>query len=590
MSDDHPEMLLRSKFLTYHQQHGEVFAYHNYFGYLLGMSRDLVDLLEFHTIQLRTHEEVVERFGDQFEKEQLDEFITVFKLFSCLIDSELAEERSLWVMVPARSRWVVFHQPSPDQLSFWRTGPDDESVAEPTEPWAARLWAAVDGETKLEDIMATLWEDPSLAQIESPRKHVIRTLTGWVHHSRQYLKFAKAPLSKYGKEHQWPSYLRSTMPYPVWIPGRDPEPVNPLEAVATPINPPHEYYESEVSDAEEQFRNVETTLSHLFRSASPLLEGRSYSERVADSLIERGMLTDQTRVVVEVGAGMGHFAAGVLGRLRERDPAVFEQISYRIVDLSPTLREQQAALLAERGLADKVTWTAANAEELELEDDSVDLLLSNEVIGDFTTVKLTRKLLGLDQSMDPKEAMASWSEKTAEMLGESGRLLRTYELMVRDAPDEFYFNVGALRFLERAHRMLRPGGAAFITEYGDLTKYPIASTQLDHIEFSIQFGHLAQLLRGLGAKVEVEYVQDLIKLDRNARTLATTRTYYKSLRAMLASFGMELDKQAWSMDMFIALLDVRVQLGHIGDVRFEIVDERCMGLSPHEFKALLIRK
>ena len=590
MAKEPAEMLLRSKHLCYFQQHGEIFAFHNLFGYLLSMSADLVDLLEFHHSDLRTREEVDAEFGEHFDKEQLDEFMTVFRLFSCLIDSELGEERSLWSMVPVRVRWVVFHQPSERQLTFWRTDRAGASSADPVAPWAARLWSMTNGERKLRDLYDDVKDDPSLAEFSNPEQHVLDTLAEWVHHERQYLKFAKAPLSKYGKEHQWPSYLRSTMPFAPWRPGVDPVPTNALEPVGVPLAPPHGYYESGVADPEKQFHEVETTLSHLLREPHVLLGGKSYSDRVVEALVKRGHLGAETHDVLEIGAGVGHFAAGFLARVREDHPEVFAGLRYTILDLSPALRGAQKALLEARGLADKVRWREANAETADLGEDAVDLLLCNEVIGDFTTVKLTREIVGLTEELDPAKAFETWTEETIKKLGDTGDVLREYAIPLRDAPDSFYFNVGAIQFLPRLLRALRPGGSAFVTEYGDALKYPVAGTHLDHLEFSIHFGHLVHVARRLGLDVDFQYVQDVIGLDRNAMTLTTARTYFTSLRAMLASFGVLLDKIAYTREMFEALVEDAVPIGEIGDVRFQIVDERCMGLAPHEFKALFLKK
>ena len=97
-------------------------------------------------------------------------------------------------------------------------------------------------------------------------------------------------------------------------------------------------------------------------------------------------------------------------------------------------------------------------------------------------------------------------------------------------------------------------------------------------------------LKRVGFDAEVVYLQDLIRIDRNAQTLTTTRTYFSSLRAMLASFGIAFDKIAYTKEMFEALIAPALRLEDIGDIRFSIVDERCMGLAPHEFKALVLRK
>ncbi len=347
-----------------------------------------------------------------------------------------------------------------------------------------------------------------------------------------------------------------------------------------------------MEDAEAQFADVETTLSHLFRVPHPLLRGATYAERLADTFWMRGLFGPQVRRIVEVGGGLGHLAAGLLTDLKTRAPEVYAQLDYTIVDLSPALRRAQEARLTEAGVRDRVRWVAANAEELDAhfsalnaagsDDSGIDLFVSNEVVGDFTTLKLTRELCGLEAE-DEADRLARIAT-----LGRASRFVQ--RLNLKDAPDPFYFNIGALELVEKLWTALRPGGGAFISEYGEIAKYPIPSTQLDHLEFSIHFGHLHQLARGLGFQASVEYVQDLIKLDRNAMTLTTTRTYFQSLRAMMASFGVELDKTALSDEMLVELCEGKVDLETIGDLRFETVDSRCMGLAPHEFKALILRK
>ena len=210
--------------------------------------------------------------------------------------------------------------------------------------------------------------------------------------------------------------------------------------------------------------------------------------------------------------------------------------------------------------------------------------------GQDRAVFLPAELLGLDDEHSPAESYAAWSPETAERLGATGRVLRAHASDLSDSPAEFFFNVGSVELLERIARALRPGGGAFLSEYGERSRYPIAGTHLDHLEFSIHFAPLLQVAERLGLEASLHSVQELIGLDRSALTLATTRTYFSSLRAMLAAAGRELDKVAYTREMFQALIRGALELDRIGDVRFHPVDERCMGLAPHEFKALIVRK
>jgi hypothetical protein len=425
-------LLIRSRHVQYFQQHGTIYAYHNLFGYILAMSPDLVDLLEFHRV-LRTADEVSERFDGTWEAEQLDEFVSVFQMFACLVDSELAEERSAFAMVAMRPRWVVYHAPDRTHVTVWTTGRDGTSRSEVLSPWASALFLRMDGETTVERLISELLADDevsaSLVSLPNAREAVRLQLAHWTHADSQVCKLAKAPLSKFGKEHQWPSYLRSTMPYAPYRPGVDAVPTDPLEPTLVPLNPPHAYYEHEVADAEAQFEGVETTLSHLFRVPHPILDGNTYGERVLDAMILRGSVGPTTRRIWEVGGGLGFVALGTLLRLRRRLPDVYDAVQYTIVDLSPALREAQQALLAKAGVIDKVRWIAANAEEYDFAPESIDLLICNEVIGDFTTIKVTAAEAGLTGEEESPDARTARVGK----LGAAAPILE--KLTLRDAPD-----------------------------------------------------------------------------------------------------------------------------------------------------------
>jgi len=564
---------VRSRHVSWFSHHGQVFLFHDLYGYLLQMSPDVAAFVEFHA-EPRTPDEVEAAFAGRFDEEgMVAQFLSVLRLQSCLVPPGSDELAPLWDLHPVRARWVVFHQPAPETLTFWRTQ-DGRAVPEAVAPWAARLWHALDGDRTLAALAVEVRDDPSLADEEDPLSRVLETVTSWVHHDRQYVKLSPLPVHLLGQEHAWPPYLRSTMPYRPWRPGVDPDPSDPLDPVGEPIRPPHGYYAEEVADAPRQFSEVETTLSHLFRDPHPALGGASYGERLADALVERGLLGPGTRRILEVGGGLGHVAAGLLGRLRDGQPDVFEGVSYTVFDLSPALRAAQGELLTDRGLSERVEWVACNVETEPPPAGTIDLLVCNEVVGDLTTVKLTRDLLA-----EP--------ETIAEPAGE---LVRRYELPLTDASDDFFLNVGALRFVEWVAQALAPGGSAFVSEYGERDRYPVPSLHLDHVEFSIHFGLLEHVAARLGLETELVWVMDLIGLKPSERMLESTRTWLTSLQGLLASHGVTLGKRAWTRAELEALLPEGLELAHLGDVRFRAADERCMGLCPHQFKGLLLRR
>jgi hypothetical protein len=566
---------VRSPHLSYFQQHGRIYVMHNLNGNLLAMSPDLVDLLEFFVPTARDSDAAQDAFGGRWAPEDITQFLTILEAELCLQSPEVKQDASMWDWCPLQAKWVVFHQPSDEELTFWRTDRAEASHAEPVEDWAARLWSDCDGETSLR----TLYERACASDIPEPTEESFLALVrSWVQWERQYLKMAMKPLSAYSANEPAPSYLFSTMPYEPWNPEEDPAPEDPLDPLACELAPPHAYYEHQIADSAAQFDDVETTLSHLLRSPCEASFQKSFGEHLFTAFHEANMVHENTRKIVEVGGGLGDLAANFLSTMRRDLPQVFEQVHYTIFDLSPELQKAQKARLEAEGLADKVTWVQGNAETMDLGEGSVDLLLANEMIGDFSTVRMDETCApGADQGLSPEQLA---------IVGE----VRKWNLPLDDPPESFFVNLGAFRFLERIQGVLADGGCAYMSEFGEPDRYPVASTHLDHLEFSIHFGHLEHVAKELGFHTQLVDLPDWVHLNTAVRTLTSTRTYFKSLRALLRSVGVVLPKRALTRAEFEELLDDRISADHIGALRFAPAQSRIMGLVPQEFKALLLSR
>ena len=61
-----------------------------------------------------------------------------------------------------------------------------------------------------------------------------------------------------------------------------------------------EYYEKSISDPAKQFDLIETTISHLFRFPHPALQGLSYGAAFCKQVLERKLLTNEHKIIVEV--------------------------------------------------------------------------------------------------------------------------------------------------------------------------------------------------------------------------------------------------------------------------------------------------
>jgi SAM-dependent methyltransferase len=557
-----PRALARSRHTSTFAHMGEVYLYHDLYGFILKMSPDILEFLQAFRSPTDP-EKVCSKFGNAFGEQTPESFVGIFQQFKCLVTPGDDELDGLWEMVGVPGPWNVWRLEEDGGLTFFTAWGDRPVSTHRLSPAEAAIWKRMDGETRL----ATLGD-------EFGKPEVAALVQRLAHHDLQALKLSGVGLSFFkGRQHMQPPYLTSTMPYAPYDPDTDPVPV-PLGDLPTPET----YYRNDIADADAQFDHQETTLSHLFRDPHPVLAGRRYGDALVAGLAARGLIADGPLRVLEVGAGLGKVARAVIESLQ----AAGHEVSYDILELSPTLAARQREELA--GLPVTVHLGEALADPWPGSD--YDLLVSNEMIGDLPAARLTHAEARLaDETLEGDAFQAHLAS-----LGPAGEVAARYTIPIGDAPDPFYVNVGAIRFVERAFEALRSGGAAFISEFGEMGRWPVLSTQLDHPELSIHFGHLMTVAKAVGFEADFAFVMDLIDMDRDVRGLATTRSYFRALTAMLAESGVTLEKRAYTDTMVADLLRGAIDAERIGDLRYDKIEDRLMGLVPHEFKALLLKK
>jgi SAM-dependent methyltransferase len=239
--------------------------------------------------------------------------------------------------------------------------------------------------------------------------------------------------------------------------------------------------------ARRRFDEVECTVSHLLRFPHPALRGLRYGEALLQGLTARGFASGRDGVL-EIGGGAGHLAECAW----RGEAGAFTQTQWTSLDLSPALLGAQRRRVLEasqpRGRHQRWQGLRADAVTLPVRDHSFDgLILANEVIADLPV--------------------------------EHGR------------------NAGAIQLVREIGRVLSPGGAAVLTEFGG--DFAPGSVHLyaalgkgEHVEWSIDFRDLraAACERGLvveevplhellGASLEVRCASytDLWRLRRFAR-------------------------------------------------------------------------
>jgi len=545
-----PARLQRSAHISWFAHMGAVYLFHDLFGYLMQMSPDIADLVEAFAQPIDTLD-ILGRFGTRFEGADPAQFIEVLLAHGVLLEPDDPDEHELiWPFVPIKGKWNTWQRRG-DRLHIytaWGDRPITEVMLDPDE---TRMWDAFDGEKRLNELKRS-FDAQKLGAL-------VRRLT---HSDVQALKLSMMPWSTYAKRPGMaPPYLASTMPYARWAPG-------------TPVPPAVEltdYYRHDVGDANAQFDHLETTLSHLLRIPHPALRGRTYGEALADVLLARDAIPSGTVRVLEIGAGLGYVARDVIARLR----GAGRQVAYSIVELSPALAAAQQKLLGS-----DATWHMGDALELALPE--ADLVICNEMVGDLPARQLSRADIGLGLDMtgqaDPARVRA-YSREAAEL-----------GVVLDDAPEPFYLQHGALALVAKIAHALAPGGTAVVTEFGDTNAWPKLSSHLDHPELSTHFGHLLKVAQGSGLVGAIEFVIDLLDFERDERGLVTTRSQFRALRALCSDAGIELAKIGYTPALLEHAVAGKLDLTTIGDVRFDRIEDRLMGLVPHEFKALVVTR
>jgi len=523
--------------------------FHDLYGYLMEMSPDIAAFIEGFSDGVDT-QETIEYWRGKFGEADPRQFVEVLAAHAVLIEPEEDEIEGLWAFVPIKAKWNVW-QRRDDRLKLWTAWGERPVQQLFLDADETKIWDAFTGAKRLVEMRHHYDNDKLI--------NLVRKLT---HSDVQALKLSMMPWAMYEKRPSLaPAYLSSTMPYKRWKPG-----------TYLPKAPDlTEYHREAIGDADAQFDHQETTLSHLLRIPHPALKNRTYGQTLADVLVARDAIPEGRVRVLEIGAGLGYVAKDVIARLR----AAGREVQYTIIELSPALAKAQR----ER-LGTDATWIEGDALSVSAPEGAFDLVLSNEMVGDLPAKQLSRPDIGLDAvgtGTADKDKVKAISELAAGV-------------NLDDATEPFYLQTGAMELVARIAKWLAPGGTAVVTEFGDASAWPKLSTHLDHPELSTHFGHLLQVARNLGLTASIEFVIDLIDLDRDQKGLATTRSHFRALRALADNAGIDLAKIGYTRELLAHTVADKLDLDSIGDLRFERIEDRLMGLVPHEFRALLAKK
>jgi SAM-dependent methyltransferase len=276
-----------------------------------------------------------------------------------------------------------------------------------------------------------------------------------------------------------------------------------------------DFHLHDIEDASWEFDQIEPTMNHSFRFPHAILGGMDYGSRFCVSTLRPGvvpLLDHASRLrILEVGGGTGSFAAAFI-----KQAATVIEVDYHILDLSPALMKNQRGVLAE--LLPESRHFQQDATEFDLPGQSFDLIISNEVIADFPVAPVERNSSG------------AWQ-------GEGAYYLDKYHLSDQGAPDSFVVNAGVFRFIERAWKHLTPGGTLIVTEYGAVDRYPAASFNLNHDEYTIHFGHLAACAAEVGFQARLLTLKEFLEFDDEVLVLNGREEHILCLNHVLKHYG-----------------------------------------------------
>ena len=157
--------------------------------------------------------------------------------------------------------------------------------------------------------------------------------------------------------------------------------------------------------------------------------------------------------------------------------------------------------------------THANGEWLPFKDNSVDLVIDNENMADMTPVKLTKKNSCQEQATPPQHQEAlDWIRRVRLPLGD-------------DLPEDVIFNLGPFRFVAELWRVLKPGGRAFLTEFGIEEGWPAPVKLPGHTEYEVQYSHLRQAVRWLGFQEQYLSLPQFLTIKPDTKVLCTGAAY-----------------------------------------------------------------
>jgi len=580
-------LLIRSPNIDYFRDGDDFYVYHNLFGYILKMSEDLVEFIEYFK-EPRAAMETMEALDGRFSDDMIGEFANVLALQSCLLDPERKEESRMLLMIPMRARWLVVHEPAEGPVTLYSLDHATKSHIRVVElsAWDSQLWRWIDGETKVEDLVEKMRgvEGSPTSGVEDL---VLVSLSRLIHCDMQVLKLSTKPASTFKhRRHGTPPYLISSMPYEKITAS--------IRGAATPSVSFQGMQLVPIDDELLARDGAENRFGTLFSKPHSALGGETYGGALLNWIDAKQALPQPLRIL-EVGGGPGDMANAFLNKLKESRPELYAQTTYTLFASSELDGDWQKAKLSGHPCASFMVGDPMKLRAV-LEGE-FDLVLCNEFAADLDAAmvrKLSPEIEEEDEDEEGEESSTNGKQKGRDTFigeGDSVHVIFKYALPLEDSPSEFYLNIGAIRLLEQIDKVLSPDGQAVLIEFGEMFHYPVRTVEDGGVSFSLHFGHLAHVAKRLKLTSEFDYLMEALGMQRDTKMLATTRSQYKALRHFFAAQGGVLERRAYTQEEFEGLLtQLGLGDGELQDIAYEPLEDRALGLVTHSMKVLRLSR
>lgn len=316
-----------------------------------------------------------------------------------------------------------------------------------------------------------------------------------------------------------------------------------------------QYHMNEIHEGHQQFEEVETTMSHMYRWPNGILRNMSYGAALCEKFLSQLKYDSE---ILEIGCGTGYLARNFLDALKKLAPEKYQGLRYNMFDLSPALTKTQKDICHEH--LEKIEFIQGDIQEYQFSK-RFDLILANEMIADL-------EVTVVDKAQGP-----------------GAELIKKYSLNTTSAPPLYLINSGAIALIEKLPLLLAPGGVAYVTEFGELDEYPVSVRLGGHAEHSIRFCDLIKVAHYHGLHTNFFSVGEFLQFKEEWEVLS--RDSYALLSDILLPYlgRKRLERRPYDRK------SLEVELGdlEIFNLQFNQLKERKDLLSPFLFKALIIK-